>query len=64
VDGVPVPILPTAACQAGVQLPAGAHRLELRYRDRTVPLGAALSLMGLIGGALLFQKRKWTAPPQ
>jgi hypothetical protein len=58
VDGVPVAVHPTAACQAGVQLPPGAHRLELQYRDPAVPLGVAVSLVALIAGALLFRRRQ------
>jgi len=58
VDGKPVAVFPTAACQAGVQLPPGAHRLELRYRDPAVPLGAAVSLVGLIVGSILFRRRQ------
>jgi len=58
VDGVPVPVHPTAACQAGVQLPAGAHRLELQYRDPAVPLGAAVSLAALATGTFLFRRRQ------
>jgi hypothetical protein len=61
VDGVPVPIHPTAACQVGVQLPPGAHRLELQYRDPTVPFGAAVSLAALILGTLLFRRRERAA---
>jgi hypothetical protein len=58
VDGAPVPLHPTAACQVGVQLPPGAHRLELRYRDPTVLPGAAVSLAALIAGTLLFRRRQ------
>jgi hypothetical protein len=57
VDGTPVPLLPTAACQVGVELPPGAHRLELRYRDPWVPVGAAASLVALAAAVLLFQWR-------
>lgn len=56
VDGAPVPLLPTAACQVGVELPPGAHRLELRYRDPWVPVGAAVSLAALVISALLFRR--------
>ncbi len=48
VDTAPVTAWPTAACQIGVELPAGEHRLVLAYRDRRVPLGAALSLALLL----------------
>jgi len=57
VDGTPVPLLPTAACQVGVELPPGAHRLELRYRDPWVPVGAAASVVALAAAALLFRWR-------
>jgi hypothetical protein len=56
VDGAPVPIHPTAACQAGVQLPAGDHRLVLEYRDPFVPVGAAVSLFALLSGVLAFRR--------
>jgi len=42
---------PTAACQLGLQLPAGRHRLELRYREPLLPLGLAVTLAALAGGA-------------
>ncbi|HEV7509662.1 MAG TPA: hypothetical protein VGS07_32620 [Thermoanaerobaculia bacterium] len=58
VDGQPVPIRPTAACQAGVRLPAGAHRLDLQYRDPAVPLGAAVTLVALSVGTLLFRRQQ------
>ncbi|HYX25528.1 MAG TPA: hypothetical protein VFC23_15360 [Thermoanaerobaculia bacterium] len=56
-DGSPVAIHPTAACQVGVELPPGEHRLELRYRDPFVPIGAAASLVALVAGAILFRWR-------
>ncbi|MFY9821378.1 MAG: YfhO family protein, partial [Thermoanaerobaculia bacterium] len=59
VDGSPVAVHPTAACQLGVQLPPGAHRLELRYVDPAVPLGAAVSLAALLAGAILFRRRQF-----
>lgn len=55
VDGAPCRVYPTAAGQLGVALPAGEHRLELAYRERLLPLGAAVSLAALLamaGGAL------------
>ena len=58
VDGASVPLFPTAACQVGVELPPGAHRLELRYRDPWVPVGAAVSLAALVVVAILFRRRR------
>jgi hypothetical protein len=51
VDGAPGRVYPTAAGQLGVELPAGEHRLELGYRDRLLPLGAAVSLAALLAAA-------------
>jgi hypothetical protein len=60
VDGAPVPVLATAACQIGLELPEGEHALELRYRDPLVPLGAAVSLAALaaIGMVLVRDRRR------
>lgn len=53
VDGKPVPVFATAACQIGLELPGGEHVLELRYRDPLVPAGAGISLLTLAATALL-----------
>lgn len=45
--GRPVPLHPTALGQVGAVLPPGEGRLVLEYRDRWLPLGAALSAVGL-----------------
>jgi hypothetical protein len=42
--GLPVALYPTAACQLGMELPAGEHRLVLRYHDAMVDAGVAVSL--------------------
>ena len=47
--GEPLPVFPTAAAQIGVELPAGEHVLLLRYRERLLPLGAAITLLTLAG---------------
>jgi hypothetical protein len=57
VDGAPVPVYPTAACQLGVALPPGEHRLELAYRDPRVPLGAAVTLAALGAAGLALGRR-------
>ncbi|HEX4962732.1 MAG TPA: hypothetical protein VF173_17985 [Thermoanaerobaculia bacterium] len=54
-DGSPIALHPTAACQVGVELPPGEHRLELRYRDPSVPVGAAVSVTALLAAAILFR---------
>jgi hypothetical protein len=50
-DGTAITTYPTAACQLGVKLPAGEHRLVLRYREPFLGLGAALSVTALAAGA-------------
>lgn len=59
VDASPLPAYSTAASQIGVELPAGEHVLELRYRERLLPLGAAVTLATLAAvlGALLLDRR-------
>jgi len=47
VDGATLPLYPTAACQIGLELPAGEHALDLRFREPRVGLGAAISLATL-----------------
>ncbi|MEA2692272.1 MAG: hypothetical protein QOJ16_1659 [Acidobacteriota bacterium] len=59
VDAAPVPAWATAACQIGVELPAGEHRLVLAYSDPWVGVGAALSLAAILGwiAALVYLRR-------
>jgi hypothetical protein len=61
VDGAPAAVYPTAACQLGVELPPGEHRLLLEYRDPFVPVGAAVSLFALLVGALVYRRPQATA---
>jgi hypothetical protein len=60
VDGAPLAVYPTAACQLGIRLPAGEHRLELRYHERLLGPGALVTLLALAAGgaALLFDGRR------
>jgi hypothetical protein len=52
-DGAPVLLYPTAACQIGVRLPPGEHRLELRYHERLLGAGALVTLLALFAGGVL-----------
>lgn len=52
-DGAPVVLYPTAACQIGVRLPPGEHRLELRYHERLLGVGALITSLALIAGGVL-----------
>ncbi|PYQ58276.1 MAG: hypothetical protein DMF53_20705 [Acidobacteria bacterium] len=55
-DGTPLEVYPTAACQIAVRLPAGDHRLELRYHERLLGAGAAVTLLALAAGLGLLLK--------
>jgi hypothetical protein len=47
-DGKPVPILRADFAFQAVQVPAGRHALALTYRNRWVPIGAAVSVGTLV----------------
>ena len=49
----PAPILATNHLFRGVAVPAGTHRVRFEYRPRSVVLGAAGTLIGWLGIALL-----------
>jgi hypothetical protein len=58
-DGAPLEVYPTAACQIAVRLPAGEHRLELRYHEQLLGAGAAVTLLALAAGlGLLLESRR------
>jgi len=46
VDGTPVPIYQTNAALRGVPVPAGAHRVEMHFRPRTLQIGLGLAAAG------------------
>jgi len=48
VDGGSATIHQTATGQMGIEIPAGEHSLEVRFRDPAVLLGALLSLGGVL----------------
>ena len=62
-DGAPLEVYPTAACQTAVRLPAGEHHLELRYHERLLGVGAAVTLLSLAAGLgfLLISRRRHLA---
>jgi uncharacterized membrane protein YfhO len=63
-DRKPLTTYPTAACQLGVELPPGEHRLVLEYREPLVGLGGIVTLLALVGGlaACLVRGRKAPGP--
>jgi hypothetical protein len=50
-DGERLTVLPTALAQLATLLPPGEHLVELSYHEQLLPLGAAASLLALIGAA-------------
>jgi hypothetical protein len=59
VDGRPAEILPAYFSMRGVVVPAGRHRVEMRYRPISVYLGASLTGLGLLVTVfLLFRDRR------
>ncbi|HEY6392700.1 MAG TPA: YfhO family protein [Bryobacteraceae bacterium] len=53
VDGQPVKIHEVDLALRGVLVSRGSHEIEYRYRPRSVLLGAAITLAGLIGVAVI-----------
>jgi hypothetical protein len=59
VDGRPVPIHRVYNAMRGVVVEAGSHRIEMRYRPRTVLAGAWCTALGWLLTALLAGSGKW-----
>jgi len=59
VDGVSTQIHPTNYLLRGVVLPAGEHRVEMRYRAPAARNGALISIFSLLvlGGLLIYARR-------
>jgi len=53
VDGKPAQLYETYGVIRGVVVPAGRHRVEMRYRPRSVYLGGAMSLIGLAAACVI-----------
>jgi Bacterial membrane protein YfhO len=53
VDGRPSRIYEAYSALRGVAVDAGRHRVEMRYRPRSVLLGAILTAIGIAGAAVL-----------
>jgi len=54
VDGQPVPIYRTNAALRGVLVPAGAHRVEMHFRPRTLQVGLGLTAAGGLACLILW----------
>jgi hypothetical protein len=53
VDGQPVPLLKANYAFQAVKVPAGNHRIELRYQEQTFRAGLTVSAIGLAGCCFL-----------
>lgn len=67
-DGRPVPVHRANVAFRAVEVPAGAHVIELRYRPPAVLAGAIVSLLGLLAGAWMWLRfrarpRPWADLP-
>jgi hypothetical protein len=60
VDGAPAAILPADYLLRGVELDAGRHEVRFEYRPRSLAVGAALSLAGVLTvlGLVLADRRR------
>jgi hypothetical protein len=57
-DGAPAPMYFANVAARGLAVPAGRHRVEMRYRTPRLSAGAALSLLGLAAIAALALQRR------
>jgi hypothetical protein len=59
-DGKPAPLLRADYLMQAVPVPAGGHLVELRYRDRSIGVGLAISGLawGLLGALFLVARRR------
>jgi hypothetical protein len=64
IDGAPAPCVPANAWMRAVEVPAGTHRVELRFRSRWLGPGAGLALLtaGVLG--LLVRRQRRTFSPE
>ncbi|MGI8745822.1 MAG: hypothetical protein ACR2NN_25250 [Bryobacteraceae bacterium] len=61
VDGKPAEIYEVDGPLRGVLVPQGSHQLTMRYRPASVYLGAALTLLGIAGTAVLTTLARYRA---
>jgi uncharacterized membrane protein YfhO len=57
VDGLPVPLVRADYMFTALSVPAGEHRVALRYRPRSAQAGAILSAIGAVATAALLARR-------
>ena len=52
IDGRETNVMPANLAYQAVVVPAGRHRVEMRYRNPLVLIGAAISLLALCAAAI------------
>jgi len=58
VDGAPARIYQVNGAMRGILAPAGVHSIAMRYRPMVVYEGAALTVLGILGAALLARSKR------
>ena len=53
IDGSPAELLPANVAYQALVVPAGRHRLEMRYRNPWITVGAIVSGLALLGAAIV-----------
>lgn len=63
VDGQPTEIVRVNGILRGMHVPRGHHRVEMRYRPRSLAIGAQISVLSLVllfgGGAVAAARGRW-----
>jgi hypothetical protein len=63
IDGRAAPLLTANVAYQALDVPAGAHAVELRYRNPLIAIGATLSLLTILALAVLPFIRRPASPP-
>jgi uncharacterized membrane protein YfhO len=61
--GEPRPVVPAYLALQGIEVPGGDHRVTFEFAPDSRRLGAAVSLAGVLGTALLARSRRRRANP-
>ncbi len=62
-DGAPAAVLRANAAFRAVRVPAGRHRVEMRYRPPGGTWGATASAVAALAGIAFLSSRFWSRPP-
>jgi hypothetical protein len=59
VDGATVPIYQVYGMLRGVPVNAGSHKIEMRYRPKSVLIGFGMTVLGLLAAAIVALRLHW-----